>query len=190
MNKNFKTFMLKIALCVACSFPLFVLAKSSASIGDAAESLTDVTAIVTKLVHIACYIVGTALILGSVAQYKNHKQNPKLVPLTTPITLLILGVLGVMIPYGTKIFGESYSAEERAKASQDNRLMLLPTEKKPGLTPLGSKPAENVPPQQGQDYPAQQEPYAHPEATPDTAPAESGDSGSSGGGWTSDPRYN
>jgi len=108
------------------SNPLF--AGSTGSIGDAAVSLLGPTEIITKLFLIACYIVGVALILVSLAQYKIHQQSPKLVPLTTPIMLFILGVITVLIPYASEnLFGESASAaKQNVGKSKSETVLPLP----------------------------------------------------------------
>lgn len=91
------------------------LVWANASLEDIADTLMTPTEIVTKLVVVASYAVGVGLIIFSIAQYKQHKQSPKLVPLTTPILLLILGICTLMIPYLSVISGESFSATEQAK---------------------------------------------------------------------------
>ncbi len=170
--------------------PVVALAKTG-SLGDSADSLLNMTAMVTKLMHIACYIIGVALILGSVAQYKNHRQNPKLVPLGTPITLLILGVIAVLIPYGSKMFGESYSAEDKAKVGQKETVLPLPgsAPKSSGLIPL---PGSSSNEQQQYNQPT---PDSHQDTHQDAQQNQDANQGysdepSSGGGWTTDPRYN
>lgn len=164
------------------------------SIGQAAENLMVPTEILTKLLLISCYIIGIALILGAIVQYKIHRQSPKLVPLTTPITLLVLGLISVMIPYGTKIFGTTYSAEGQSYLTTKENVLPLPdTSKKPALIPL--PPLERAAPAPRQAPPSyQNDPqYSAPPPPPPpkqqrrAAPTHSGSSG--GGHWTSDPQY-
>lgn len=110
--------MLKIIKLKSILISLVALLWASsavASIADVSENLMGPTEIITKLVVIACYIVGVGLIIFALAQYKQHRQSPKLVPLTTPILLLILGVLAIVIPYFSIISGQSFSASEQAK---------------------------------------------------------------------------
>lgn len=96
------------------------------SIGDAAQNLMEPTAILTKLVLITCYIVGVALLFMAFAQYRIHRQSPKLVPLGTPITLLLLGLLSLGIPAGTHLFGDPHSAEDEAPRSKVKSPLPLP----------------------------------------------------------------
>lgn len=89
--------------------------SASASVGSISEEMMGPTEILTKLTVVASYIVGVGLIVFAIAQYKQHRRSPKLVPLTTPILMLILGVICVVIPYFSIISGKSFSASEQAK---------------------------------------------------------------------------
>jgi len=102
-------------LFILFMLPTLVWAGSSStgSIGDVAETLMGPTEIMTKLILVACYIIGIALLLVAMAQYKIHLQSPKLVPLTTPIALVILGVVALLIPYVTNKF-ETGNAEKQS----------------------------------------------------------------------------
>lgn len=97
---------------------------AGASFGDVADNLMKPTELITKVVMVICYIVGVALLLTALAQYKMHRQNPKLVPLSTPVVLVILGVLALLIPYGTTMLGPTFSAEESAKGRSKPRNAL------------------------------------------------------------------
>ncbi len=148
----------------------------ASSIGDAADSLMTPVAIMTKLALLACYIIGIALLLASIAQYRIHRQSPKLVPLTTPITLLVLGLVAIGIPYATNIFGESYSAEQQKSGQTRKSTLILPdlnASKGPSLPNSGSKHEETVAP-----------------PPPPSAVPESPQPSPSSGRWTDDPEYN
>jgi len=170
---GFKKVVLFFCLLLTPMIALAVNTASSNSIGDAADSLMTPVAIMTKLALLACYIIGIALILASIAQYKIHRQSPKLVPLTTPITLLLLGLTAVGIPYATNLFGESYSAEQQKPSETKSSGLPLPNldaNKGPKLP--GSQPKGETPP------PVDAPPVVEP-------PPPSG-----GGRWTDDPQYN
>ena len=82
---------------------------------DISETLMTPTIVITKMLIFACYVVGAALIVASVAQYRNHLQTPKLVPLTTPVMLLVLGIGLLLLPYASTLVKETGSAAEQAK---------------------------------------------------------------------------
>ncbi|MGE3320077.1 MAG: hypothetical protein AB7I18_12360 [Candidatus Berkiella sp.] len=165
------------SLLLLLTMPLIaeaVSTGSSSSIGDAADSLMTPVAIMTKLSLLACYIIGIALILASIAQYKIHRQSPKLVPLTTPITLLLLGLTAVGIPYATNLFGESYSAEQQ----------------KPSETKSSGLPLPDLDANKGPRLPGSQQPKSDASPPPTVAPSPVEEPPSSGGRWTDDPQYN
>lgn len=131
---------LKGLLFISSVLPATLFANSD-SVGDVAESLMGPAEIVTKLLLLTCYIVGFALIMVALTQYKIHRESPKLVPLTTPITLLILGLITVLIPYGTKMYGETYSAVEQRRGtySKENLLPVPDTSNQGALLPIPSR---------------------------------------------------
>ena len=103
--------------------PMVALADNS--IGDVAQNLMAPTEVVTKLMLVACYVIGVALILVGLAQYKIHLQSPKLVPLTTPIALLILGTVALLIPYVSDKF-ETGNAQKQNLTTEKGSVLPLP----------------------------------------------------------------
>ncbi len=167
--------------------PMSVFAGGS--IGDVANNLMGPTSIVTKVVEIGCYVIGLAFVMMSIAQYKIHRQSPKLVPLATPITLLVLGVIALFIPYLT-MQTETGKADVKSESSSALPLPGAPT-KGSGLPyPPGHNQQEAPPLPSSTD----QGSAAAPATPPDNgsgagAPATPADSGTGGGGWTTDPKY-
>lgn len=173
----------RMPLAIVLLLPMSTFAGGS--IGDVATNLMGPTSVVTKVVEIGCYVIGLAFVMMSIAQFKIHRQSPKLVPLSTPITLLILGVIALFIPYLT-MQTETGSGKAEVKSESSSALPL------PGAPSKGS----------GLPYPPghnQQEAPPLPSSTDQGSsaapaqPADTGtpspDSGSSGGGWTTDPKY-
>ena len=87
---------------VLCSGAAFA---KDISIGGIANTLFDGADILAKLMWAACILVGIALFLTAFTQFQIHRDNPKLVPLTTPITYIILALIAICIPFGSKITG-------------------------------------------------------------------------------------
>lgn len=181
------TFTLLIALLLPAN------AMALQSIGDVAENLMGPTSIATKLVDITCYIIGFAFVLMAFAQYKIHLQSPKLVPLMTPVLLLVLGVCALMIPYVTKHSDTGKSKTQETQTEKSNLLPLpdLQQNTGPGVPypPYGntsgaSDSSQNMSP----PPPSDQTP---PPSDQNAAPAANEPPPSSGGGhWTQEPRYN
>lgn len=55
--------------------------------------------VLTKVLWAASIIVGICLIAAAFTQFQIHRRNPKLVPLTTPVLYLILGLGAVALPF-------------------------------------------------------------------------------------------
>ncbi len=181
-------------------FALVILPVSvfAGSVGDAADNLMGPTSIVMKVVDIGCYLIGLAFVMMSIAQYKIHRQSPKLVPLATPITLVILGVIALLIPYATKQ-GHTGKNEVPQETRSSNLPLPGQDQKSPGLPYPPGHQQESMPMPQSQEQSTQQEaqpqqqveqPAASPSANPYDSGSSSGSSGGGAGGWTTDPRYN
>ena len=74
------------------------------SLAEISGTLTIGADIIVKMMWAACIITGIVLIAASFTQFQIHRYNPKLVPLTTPILYLILGVIAIAIPFAGRIF--------------------------------------------------------------------------------------
>lgn len=70
-----------------------------ASLAHISKNLLVGGHILTKLMWAACIVVGIALIAAAFTQFQIHRRNPKLVPLTTPVLYLILGIVAIAIPF-------------------------------------------------------------------------------------------
>jgi hypothetical protein len=176
--------LVRIATLILVLLPLPALAIES--LGDVAQNLMAPTAIVTKLVDVACYMIGIAFVLVSFAQYKIHRQSPKLVPLTTPILLLVLGIVALMIPYTTKV---SETGAAKLEAKQATTLpMPTTTTNGPGIP---YPPGTQAPSTGNEAAPASNDlnPAPPPPPPPQSVTPDSGTT-NSGGSWTQDPKYN
>lgn len=76
-----------------------------ASLSSVSENLLVGGNILTKLMWAACIVVGVALMAAAFTQFQIHRRNPKLVPLTTPVLYLILGIVAIGIPFVPQING-------------------------------------------------------------------------------------
>ncbi len=69
------------------------------SLGQAADNILVPLGALNQIIYTICYILGTAMLGGSLIQYKAHRDNPSNVRLTQPIMLLIIGLILIGIPY-------------------------------------------------------------------------------------------
>lgn len=95
---------------IAVGLFLSLLTKSSfaathPSLGNAAWNLYDVFSWLSIFMWVACIAVGVILLMTAYSQYTIHRFNPKLVPLGTPITYLVLSLAVFAIPFLEPILG-------------------------------------------------------------------------------------
>lgn len=55
--------------------------------------------VLTRTMYNICYVLGGTMLLGSVIQYKNYRDNPSQVRLSRPIFLLVIGLVLLAIPF-------------------------------------------------------------------------------------------
>lgn len=61
--------------------------------------------VLSKLMWAVCIVVGVALIAAAFTQFQIHRRNPKLVPLTTPVLYLVLGICAIALPFVGQLKG-------------------------------------------------------------------------------------
>ncbi len=93
---------------------LSVFVWADPSIGDASNNLYEPVSVLTMAMSWACYVIGAALCIGAIAQFRIHLQSPKLTPLMTPIVMVICGVILILLPYFSLLPGDSWSAYEQS----------------------------------------------------------------------------
>lgn len=93
-----------LMLLIFCVPNLALAAQDYISLGDMAGNIYGGTSIIMRLMWAACLIVGVVLLLTAFTQYQTHRRNPKLVPLTTTVTYLILGIIAFTIPFLEEVF--------------------------------------------------------------------------------------
>lgn len=67
-------------------------------IGQVATNVTSNLRAVAKLITAGSYVAGMAFAVGAIAKFKQHKDNPTQIPLSTPIVLLFVGVALIFAP--------------------------------------------------------------------------------------------
>lgn len=86
----------------------------AATLGEAATNLQTITSGVRTLMELASFVIGSSLTIGAVMLYRQHRASPKLVPLTTPFILLVLGLGTLTFLYyhseGARNFGRETGA--------------------------------------------------------------------------------
>jgi len=74
------------------------------TLGDLANRVMIPISGLEEVLYTICYIIGGAITVGSLVQFKLHRDNPSQVRLSTPLLLLILGLALVLIPWGLSYY--------------------------------------------------------------------------------------
>ncbi|MEY3182724.1 MAG: hypothetical protein RLZ35_709 [Pseudomonadota bacterium] len=91
----------RLFLSVCCFFGWATVATADnvESLADIAGNLIFGASIVTDFLHVVSIILGVGFMIYSVVAYRNHRLNPKMVPLDRPILYLFLGIVFTAIPF-------------------------------------------------------------------------------------------
>lgn len=100
---NFKN-VFRLWWCL-CNLILTNNAFAVNNIGEASEVLLTGTSFLTKFFWAACIFAGVYLLTAGIVNYKEHRNNPKMVPLSTVIVYVILGLIIIGIPFLSRLFG-------------------------------------------------------------------------------------
>lgn len=108
-TKNSKRFLL-VALS-ALAVPL-VYASSSQTLGTLATNVSDSFNQIGNMMIGLAYIAGIGFGISAIFKFKQHKDNPTQIPISTPFALLGVSVLLVFLPSlyapaGATVFGSS-----------------------------------------------------------------------------------
>ena len=128
----------KIIVCIG----LLAEIAGAADLGTAARGIYEPVAYLTVLMRYASYATGIALVLGSFMQFRTHIENPKVMPLLTPIFMLLIGGCLILLPYFSMVTGNSWSAEEQERTGNTGELQEGRTTTTQGA-PVGAAPASH-----------------------------------------------
>lgn len=137
----------------------------AANLGDVAGNLTGPVLILFKMVLFAGYILGASLLVGSIMLYRQHREQPKLVPLATPILLAILGSGVIFTCYtilnkdselsastGTKTFSAASKAREVREQERERAREQRQRAERDGGAPSNQPAPPPSQPSGGNDY--------------------------------------
>ena len=86
-------------LAVGSLAPLVVQAQVFAQQEGLGDHYNDLLYLIHGILAKICVITGGVLILGGLAQYKSHRDNPMAVKLGVPISMVIIGLLLIGLAY-------------------------------------------------------------------------------------------
>lgn len=73
-------------------------ATISHAIGSVGNNVMALAANVSSLVTGVCFVIGVGLLVGAAVQYKQHRRNKLMTPISKPILMLVLGLVLVCVP--------------------------------------------------------------------------------------------
>lgn len=97
----------------------YAFASDAITIGTIADNVTKSFQSLGKLMAATSYLAGFGFAISGIFKFKQHKDNPTQIPVSTPIALLGVGVLliflpGVIQPAGYTIFGSTAQLNDTA----------------------------------------------------------------------------
>lgn len=96
-----------------------IFAEDNQSLKDIAISIMGSFQALGQLMIAMSYLSGIGFSIAAIFKFKQHKDNPTQIPVSTPIALLGVGVLliflpGIIAPVGYTIFGTGADLEKMA----------------------------------------------------------------------------
>lgn len=101
LNARLKGFIFRLSMAVAMfalGTEVWAAASSSVGVGAIAAQVTTNLSNIAKLITAGSYVAGMAFAVGAIAKFKQHKENPQQMPVSTPIVLLFIGIALIFIP--------------------------------------------------------------------------------------------
>ena len=102
----------RISRSILLIMSLLPLVGYAMTLGDMAETLTKSFAQFGKMMIGLAYVAGIGFGISAVFKFKQHKDNPTQIPVSTPFALLGVSCLlvflpGIYTPAGATLFGDS-----------------------------------------------------------------------------------
>jgi intracellular multiplication protein IcmD len=110
-GKKILKLVLTAGLMVAGFYTASVFAEAPKDIAGIANTVTGAFGSIVTLMTASAYLAGFGLTIAAIFKFKQHKDNPQQVPMGTPITMLLVGVVliflpNIIAPAGSSIFGK------------------------------------------------------------------------------------
>lgn len=137
MNKIVKQKNSKIYRNIALIVGIFLLFCGSAyaggniTLGDIAANMMKSFKDLGKLMLAIAYLSGFGFTISAIFKFKQHKDNPTQIPVSTPLALLFVGIIliflpGIIEPTGYTIFGSGASLSDMAGGFEGGGAEKLP----------------------------------------------------------------
>lgn len=124
----------------------------AANLSEAANNIVHAIDGISGLLIALAYVCGLGYAVSAIMKFKNHKDNPQQMPISTPITELFIAIALLFLPTIAKISGMTIFGEESATGRP----------LKAALQEESSKKSEPVPPPYSRPYVPNQNRQAPP----------------------------
>ncbi|MFN7096208.1 MAG: DUF6750 family protein [Gammaproteobacteria bacterium] len=71
----------------------------AAGLGDVMGNIVGPVTGLGHMMNGVCYVIGLGFLLVGLLQYKYHRENPQQIKISTPIILVLLGVIMIALPF-------------------------------------------------------------------------------------------
>lgn len=100
-------------------YSISAFADVNQSIADIAKNIMASFQQLGQLMLAIAYLSGFGFVISSIFKFKQHKDNPTQIPVSTPLALLMVGIVliflpGIIRPTGYTIFGTGATLENLA----------------------------------------------------------------------------
>jgi len=69
------------------------------SLGEISDFATGIAGGLGKILYAIAFVLGASFLIGSIIQYKQHRENPQMVRLSNPVIYFILGLSLIALPF-------------------------------------------------------------------------------------------
>jgi hypothetical protein len=94
-----QSYLLRFLILFFALLPQLVLADNEGGVGDLAESLIAPVGLIYDFISTAAIIIGIVCFFGAFIRYNEFRNNPTSVPISSVITLIILGIALLCLPF-------------------------------------------------------------------------------------------
>lgn len=93
------SFYIKLILSLLISLCIFPVYAESFGLGEVAGQITGGPVdFLKQSIYGMFFVAGAAFLVGTMSQYKNHRENPQQIRLSIPITYFIMSLVLFAIP--------------------------------------------------------------------------------------------
>jgi hypothetical protein len=87
-------------------------AMADVSAGQVAGNASDILETVTSIVVVILYVAAMGVFVSACMKYRIHRQNPQQIPLSTPVTELVLALVLAALPTVSRMTNEHLFKQE------------------------------------------------------------------------------